>query len=119
MNAPDASAPEHQHTPGRLEAALRRRRADGGKALVPYLTGGLGEWVPTVEAVAQAGAEAIEIGVPFSGSAFTTVFSMSCVLSIQPTPRTINSAFPFWITLPPTAEFDCAMAENNSPSVTL
>ena len=66
MNAPDASAPEHQHTPGRLEAALRRRRADGGKALVPYLTGGLGEWVPTVEAVAQAGADAIEIGVPFS-----------------------------------------------------
>ena len=57
MNAPDASAPEHQHTPGRLEAALRRRRANGGKALVPYLTGGLGEWVPTVEAVAQAGAD--------------------------------------------------------------
>jgi len=50
----------------RVEAALRRRRASGGKALVPYLTGGLGEWVPTIEAVAQAGADAIEVGIPFS-----------------------------------------------------
>ncbi|MEZ5383065.1 MAG: tryptophan synthase subunit alpha [Microthrixaceae bacterium] len=54
------------HTPGRMEAALRRRRESGNKALVPYLTGGLGEWVPTIEAVAQAGADAIEVGIPFS-----------------------------------------------------
>jgi tryptophan synthase alpha chain len=53
--------------PGALETALRAARADGRKLLVPYLTGGLGrDWVETVRAVAEAGADAIEIGVPFS-----------------------------------------------------
>ncbi len=52
---------------GEIEAALRARRARGGKCLVPYLTGGLGTaWVDTLEAVAAAGADAIEIGIPFS-----------------------------------------------------
>lgn len=52
---------------GRLEAALRDRRRAGGKSLVPYLTGGLGDdWLETICAVAGAGADAIEIGVPFS-----------------------------------------------------
>ena len=52
---------------GALEAALLARRASGGKCLVPYLTGGLGDdWLETMEAVAQAGADAIEIGIPFS-----------------------------------------------------
>ena len=52
---------------GALEAALRARRQQGGKSLVPYLTGGLGgEWLRTVQAVADAGADAIEIGIPFS-----------------------------------------------------
>ena len=52
---------------GALEQALRRRREEGGKCLVPYLTGGLGDdWLETVMAVADAGADAIEIGVPFS-----------------------------------------------------
>ncbi len=60
-----------------------------------------------------------QIGVPFCGSALTTIFSMSLVFSIQPTPRTMYSAFPFWTTLPPTAELDRATAENNSPRVTL
>ncbi|MHB1987047.1 MAG: tryptophan synthase subunit alpha [Acidimicrobiales bacterium] len=53
--------------PGRLETRLRARRAAGHKLLVPYVTGGLGsDWVATVEAVAAAGADAIEIGLPFS-----------------------------------------------------
>lgn len=52
--------------PGALEAALRRRREAGGKALVPYVTGGLGEWARTVEALAAIGADAIEVGLPFS-----------------------------------------------------
>jgi tryptophan synthase alpha chain len=53
--------------PGVLETALRAARADGRKLLVPYLTGGLGtDWVETVRAVAEAGADAIEIGIPFS-----------------------------------------------------
>ncbi len=52
---------------GRLEQALRDRRGAGRKCLVPYLTGGLGnDWLQTVSAVAAAGADAIEIGIPFS-----------------------------------------------------
>jgi len=52
---------------GALGTALRARRAEGGKCLVPYLTGGLGDdWIETMQAVAAAGADAIEIGVPFS-----------------------------------------------------
>lgn len=52
---------------GAFEAALRARRDAGGKCLVPYVTGGLGDdWVETLRAVAAAGADAIEIGVPFS-----------------------------------------------------
>ncbi len=52
---------------GALESALRQRRDSAGKSLVPYLTGGLGDdWLETVAAVAAAGADAIEVGVPFS-----------------------------------------------------
>lgn len=52
---------------GAFEAALRARRDSGGKILVPYITGGLGEdWLDIVRAVADAGADAIEIGIPFS-----------------------------------------------------
>jgi tryptophan synthase alpha chain len=49
-----------------LQAALEGRRAAGGKCLVPYLTGGLGDWTTHVAAVAQASADAIEVGIPFS-----------------------------------------------------
>ncbi|NNC80872.1 MAG: tryptophan synthase subunit alpha [Acidimicrobiales bacterium] len=52
---------------GPFEAALRAKRDAGGKVLVPYLTGGLGDdWLDTVRAVADAGADGIEIGIPFS-----------------------------------------------------
>jgi tryptophan synthase alpha chain len=51
----------------RLEAELRDRRAAGRPLLVPYVTGGLGSgWLDVVRAVADAGADAIEIGIPFS-----------------------------------------------------
>ena len=51
----------------KLEAHLRARRDAGHKLLVPYVTGGLGAgWVDVVRAVADAGADAIEIGIPFS-----------------------------------------------------
>ncbi len=33
---------------------------------MPYLTGGLGEWTRMIEAVAQAGADGLEVGIPFS-----------------------------------------------------
>jgi tryptophan synthase alpha chain len=52
---------------GTLEAALREKRAAGRKLLVAYVTGGLGtDWCDTVRAVAAAGADSIEIGIPFS-----------------------------------------------------
>jgi tryptophan synthase alpha chain len=50
-----------------LEAALRAARSAGRKLLVPYVTGGLGpDWVDVVRAVAAAGADGIEVGIPFS-----------------------------------------------------
>ena len=50
-----------------LETYLRARREEGAKLLVPYVTGGLGaDWLDTVRAVADAGADAVEIGIPFS-----------------------------------------------------
>jgi tryptophan synthase alpha chain len=52
---------------GLLEAHLRERREAGRKLLVPYVTGGLGEdWTEVVRAYAAAGADAIEVGIPFS-----------------------------------------------------
>lgn len=50
-----------------LEATLVERRDAGRKLLVPYVTGGLGvHWLAVVEAVAAAGADAVEVGIPFS-----------------------------------------------------
>jgi tryptophan synthase alpha chain len=51
----------------KIEPALRAARDAGRKLLVPYVTGGLGrDWCDTVAAVAAAGADAIEVGIPFS-----------------------------------------------------
>ena len=51
----------------RLEPTLRSARDAGRKLLVPYVTGGLGrDWLDTLRAAAAAGADAIEVGVPFS-----------------------------------------------------
>ena len=54
-----------------LEATLRGRRDAGAKTLVPYLTGGLfagadGDWTDVLRSVASAGADAVEVGIPFS-----------------------------------------------------
>jgi tryptophan synthase alpha chain len=50
-----------------LETVLRDRRAAGRKLLVPYVTGGMDdEWMMTVEGLVGAGADAIEVGIPFS-----------------------------------------------------
>jgi tryptophan synthase alpha chain len=50
-----------------LETHLRERRAKGRKLLVPYVTGGLGrEWCDVVRAVVAVGADAVEVGIPFS-----------------------------------------------------
>ena len=63
----DAADRGGETPPGRLETALRDRRDTGHKLLVPYVTGGMDDqWLLTVEALAGAGADAIEVGIPFS-----------------------------------------------------
>ena len=50
-----------------LEEELRARRDAGRKLLVPFVTGGFGpDWLDVVRAVAAAGADAVEVGLPFS-----------------------------------------------------
>ena len=50
-----------------LEEELRTRRDKGRKLLVPYFMGGLSEdWTEHVTSAVHAGADAVEIGVPFS-----------------------------------------------------
>jgi tryptophan synthase alpha chain len=50
-----------------VEAALRSVRDTGRKILVTYVTGGLGpDWVETLQAMVAAGADLVEIGIPFS-----------------------------------------------------
>ena len=50
-----------------LELRLRDVRATGRKALVPYfMAGATPDWVRHVEAAVHAGADAVEIGIPFS-----------------------------------------------------
>jgi tryptophan synthase alpha chain len=50
----------------RLEGTLRLHRSRGRKLLVPYITGGVAGWEEAVRAAAAEGADAIEIGIPFS-----------------------------------------------------
>jgi tryptophan synthase alpha chain len=50
-----------------LERDLRAVRDSGRKLLVPYFMGGLtDDWTEHVEAAVLAGADAVEIGIPFS-----------------------------------------------------
>jgi tryptophan synthase alpha chain len=50
-----------------LEATLRAGRDRGRKLLVPYVTGGMDDtWAESLRAMAAAGADAIEVGIPFS-----------------------------------------------------
>ncbi len=51
---------------GTIEASLRRRIDNGGKCLVPYITGGFDGYLEAIRAAVYAGADAIEIGIPFS-----------------------------------------------------
>jgi len=53
----------------RIASAFQRLAADGRKALIPYITGGFPareSTVPVMHAMVAAGADAIELGVPFS-----------------------------------------------------
>jgi tryptophan synthase alpha chain len=50
-----------------LEKELRARREGGRKLLIPYLMGGMTEdWTQSLAAVIAAGADAVEVGIPFS-----------------------------------------------------
>jgi tryptophan synthase alpha chain len=50
-----------------VEPALRGARDGGRKLLVPYVTGGFrDDWTAILGAMAEAGADAVEVGLPFS-----------------------------------------------------
>lgn len=52
---------------GTIETAFRASRAAGRKLLVPFITGGVtDDWIDIVRACADGGADAIEVGIPFS-----------------------------------------------------
>jgi len=51
---------------GPMETSFRAARARGRKLLVPYLTGGYPGWDDALRAAVAAGADAVEIGIPFS-----------------------------------------------------
>jgi tryptophan synthase alpha chain len=50
-----------------LEKELRAARERGRKLLIPYLMGGMSDdWTHSLAAVIAAGADAVEVGIPFS-----------------------------------------------------
>lgn len=49
-----------------LESHLRGCKESGRKILVPYITGGYPGWQDAIRACAANGADAVEIGIPFS-----------------------------------------------------
>ncbi len=50
-----------------MEGTLRARRDGGSKLIVPYVMAGMTpDWVEVLQAVCAAGADAIEVGLPFS-----------------------------------------------------
>src|SRR5210317_1880415 len=49
-----------------LESHLRGCKQSGRKILVPYITGGYPGWQDAIRACAANGADAVEIGIPFS-----------------------------------------------------
>lgn len=52
---------------GAVEAALERRRGDGRPSLVSYVTAGVrADWTELLAVMIKAGADAVEVGLPFS-----------------------------------------------------
>ena len=49
-----------------MERQFRAARDSGRKLLVPYITGGHPGWEDAIRAAAAAGADGVEIGIPFS-----------------------------------------------------
>jgi tryptophan synthase alpha chain len=79
-----------------LEAHLRSRREQGRKLLVAYVTGGLGRsWPDVVRAAVAAGADAVEVGIPFSDPMIdgpTIQRASSAALAAGATPLGVISA---------------------------
>jgi tryptophan synthase alpha chain len=75
-----------------LETHLRALRATGRKALVPYFVAGLTpDWIQHVEAAAHAGADAVEIGIPFSDPMMDGVVIQEAVLRALEAGTTLDS----------------------------
>lgn len=74
-------------------AALKQKRDAGRKLLVPYITGGLSpDWCEVLRAIADAGADAVEIGLPFSDPVMdgpTIQESSALALEAGATPQSI------------------------------
>jgi tryptophan synthase alpha chain len=75
-----------------LEKHLRKLRSSGRKALVPYFVAGLTpDWVYHVEAAVHAGADAIEIGIPFSDPMMDGVVIQEAAMRALQAGTTIDS----------------------------
>jgi tryptophan synthase alpha chain len=75
-----------------LEQQLRSLRSSGRKALVPYFVAGLTpDWTQHVEAAVLAGADAIEIGIPFSDPMIDGVVIQEGVLRSLEAGTTLDS----------------------------
>lgn len=79
-----------------MTSVLADAKATGRKLLIPYVTGGLQpHWVDAIRAMADAGADAIEIGIPFSDPVMdgpTIQEASTAALSAGATPPSILSA---------------------------
>jgi tryptophan synthase alpha chain len=75
-----------------LEHALRAVRDSGRKALVPYfVAGATPDWVRHIEAAVLAGADAVEIGIPFSDPMMDGVVIQEASLRALEAGTTIDS----------------------------
>lgn len=79
-----------------MESYLRAVRESGRKILVTYVTGGLGsDWVQSLQAMVAAGADLVEIGIPFSDPVMdgaTIQEASSRALEMGATPASILDA---------------------------
>src|ERR1044071_1060983 len=67
--SPDGTESRSRSTPNAIEQRFRELKSKGRRALVPYITAGHPDAARTVEllrGLEQAGADVIELGLPFS-----------------------------------------------------
>ena len=77
-----------------LESRLRAIRSEGRIALVPYFMAGASpDWVRHVEAAVAGGADAIEIGIPFSDPAIDGVVIQEAGLRALERGTTLETVF--------------------------